>query len=801
MKTSRNNKKKISKNRFGLTILFVLFEFIFLQAQVKNYGPIYIKDGSYFYVKTGVLTLETGSSINTSRTESTYGKLIFGPTATLSGVTSNANLFIDGYSSTKSSSYFELSTGQSTTYAPIGITNVAVTNGVDAAYYAVSPTTIGEILAPTILAIPTLGYWVVKGDNPTITLIWCNNISELTTSIANLTIAGYKISTNKWEAISSGTPTGSLSSGTITTSASVTIENYSAFTIANRGVSCASVISATGTTKTWNGSWLPNAPSEIDPAIISGSGSPGSFICNSLAVDANIILSDGQTIEVVNEISGLGNITMSSQASIIQRNDSSTIFPSISLTKSTRTEMCALDYIYWGSPLAANSFDQLAAAQAYNNTNNNVSGVPGAFDSVYKYISGDLLSVVGWQPLITTTPGVGFIMRIKQQTPFSIVQSPNNTDHINLIFSGVTNNGQVIVPVANIPAIPSSELNFNLLANPYPSAIDADKFLEYNTNLDGVVYIWKAQTSNSGEAGATYSASDYIAFTRAGNTSEPGIGATIFNGKIATGQGFLVKSLTPNGTGTVFFNNCMRVSGSNDQFMRSTNDSGIDRYKLNLNGTNGVGNQILIAYMSTTTLGYDRMYDAELNSASAAQLYSVLDNDTKQLAINARPTFENSDIVNIGVNKSNTTSENFTISISDKEGVFATDTLEIYLHDIELNVFHNLANGPYIFNSNTTELINRFQIVYQNGLLNNIDFEYKNVFTTINNQILKIVASLPITHVAIYDFSGRLVLGITIANETKVMSPISFAEGMYIVKVQLNNGLMVTQKIVNYNSK
>jgi hypothetical protein len=797
LKTNTNNLKQLKKSIFWLLILLALLNINSLEAQVQNNGSLYIGDGSYFYLQSGAFTFGSGSTTKTTRTASTYGELILGASATVSGAASGAALFTDGFVSTKSTSYFALPTGQTTTYAPIGVTNASVTNGVDAAYYIAAPSTVGATLALTVSALPATGYWVVKGDNATLTMIWSSNISSLSNSIANLTVAGFNTSSNKWEAIASGIPTGTLNSGTIATSAAVVLANYSAFTLVKRGVICAELVASSGLTRTWNGTTWDTAPTLADAAVLSGAyTSTASFVCNSLAIGTNnITLIDGQTIEVVNGITGSGTITMSSQASILQRNDASTIIPTIVLTKSTRTGMFANDYIYWGSPLTTDSFSQLSSARAYNNANTATSGVVDAFDSKYKYVSGDATATGGWQTLTTTTPGVGFIMRMKSQAPFSSIV--NTTDHINLTFSGATNNGTVTVPIANLTASPTSARNNNLLANPYPSAIDADKFLEYNTNLDGVVYIWKAQTSNTGLAGAAYATSDYIAYTRAGSTAESGIGATVFNGKIATGQGFKVKAITSSGTGTANFNNCMRVSGSNDQFFRLNNQA-VDRYKLNLAGANGVGNQILVAYMPETTLGYDRMYDAELNSVSAAQLYSITEVDqTKQLAINARPSFENTDVVNLGVSKSNSSSEDFTIAITDKEGVFASGTVNVFLHDMVLNVYHNLANGAYAFNSTAAELNNRLQIVYQDSALNTIDFESNNVIATINNQTLKIIASLPITTVGIYDISGRLVTEIDGENQTNLSNAFHFAEGIYIAKIKMNNGAIATQKLVN----
>ena len=789
------------KNKNGL-LLFLIFFFYgsnLVQSQVQNNGSLYIGQTGTLYLKSGTFIFGTGSSTKTSRNSSAFGKIVFDASASHSGASHGTTLIVDGFASTLNNTYFELPTGEMTTYAPIGVINPLVTNGVAADYTIGTPPNRTN-LDISITALSSTGSWNVIGDNAKLNLIWNVDISSLSNTLTNLTVAGYNISTNKWEAITSATPTGSLSSGAVQTLSVVTLSNYSAFTVAKKGMNCAPVFTAYGTTKTWNGSWSPSAPSEIDDAVIAGAGSPGSFVCNSLAVNANIILTDGQTIEVVNAITGSGVITMSSQASVLQRNDASEITPSISLTKSTRNGMYAHDYIYWGSPLkqSVNTLSLLATARAYTNNNVSTSGLAGALDNYYKYVAGDTSTAGGWQPL-TSSPnsGVGFITRIKNQVPFATFQVQNTTDHINLTFSGVTNNGTITVPIANSLASPSSARNFNLFANPYPSAIDADQFLQYNTDLDGAVYLWKATTPSTGVGGFTYTSADYIAYTRAGSTAEAGISSTPFNGKIATGQGFRVKSITASGTGTATFNNCMRIPGENNQFMRIQNSSNIDRYKLNFKGANGLGNQILVAYMPETTLGYDRMYDAELNSVSSAQMYSILDNTSTQLGINAKPPFQTTDVVTLGIDKANSNAENFTIAISEKEGLFQSNSINVFLHDKLLNVYRNLDEAPYEFVDNDIKLLNRFEIVYQSAALSNTDFESNNVFASIINQVIKIKASFPITNVTVFDISGRSVVDFKVNQLLETSNSFYFASGIYIAKLKMNNGAVATIKLIN----
>ena len=796
-----NPLKKITltqknKNSFLLFFIFFCLGFNGIHAQMQNNGNIHIGDNGSLYLQSGDFAFGSGSATTTTRTAVTHGKIQKGATATTSGAATGANLFINGYASTFSSSYFVLPTGQTTTYAPIGITNAAVTSGVSAAYVHGTPANSANLDA-SVATLYSVGSWNAYGDNAKLTLLWNSDISTLSTSIANLSVAGYKISTSKWEVIASENITGSLTSGTIQTTSAVNLASYSAFTLAKKGYICTYEVPALGVNGpdvTWNGTWS-STPDFTSKVTILSSGNPGSFNCYSLDVNGNTIsFTNGQSVVVGYEISGTGLIKLSSEASIFQINDASTFTTPVEITKSTRAGMYAFDYIYAGSPLTTNSFSQLSTAQAFNAANTTSTGLAEAFDLKFSYTSGDASAAGGWQTLSQTSQGKGFIMRIKQQAPYATFGAAS-ADHINIKFTGNANNGVVTTTVFNIVASPESPRNNNLLANPFPSAINADKFLEYNTDLDGAVYIWKSQTASTGAPGSTYTAGDYIAYTRAGVTRYGTVGTTPFDGTISSGQAFFVKSNFAGGTGNATFNNCMRVV-ANSTLLRTNNT--IDRYKLNLTGVNNVGNQILVAYMPQGTLAYDRMYDAELNTVSPAQMYSILDNTTTQLGINARPTFATTDIVKLGIDKSNATPENFSIAIADKEGVFQGTAINVLLHDKLLRLYQNLSNGPYNFTSSSASLQGRFEIVYQEAALGNGDFDTSNVIATLSNQALKISASLPITNVAVYDITGRLVTNLAIDNQQQVNQPFLFSNGVYIVKIKLNNGATATQKLLNH---
>lgn len=791
MKKVTTIQKAKSFSLFKKSVVLALFGVSAAWSQVQNNDTFFIGDASYFYVGSGSYNFGASpAQTTTTRTASTYGVLIFASGASASGA--SATHFLDGYARTLSTSQFVFPVGQAGVYAPLAAIPTANT-GVDAAYYSANPTTLGAAIDPTITAISSTEYWNVLSSSAdaTISLSWraTSDVTTLTSSVlADLTIAGWN--GTAWVQIPSTVDATSflgaastLTDGSISTDASVDLNTFSAFTLASKGGACSPLVSSSGNVKTWNAGWLPSAPTLADPVVIAAPYAAGSFACNSITLDADVTLADGQSLEIVNGASGSGKVVMSSQASLVQRNGAATA-PTIELTKQTR-DIKMNDYVYWGTPIAGNFFSQLAAAQAVG------GALTGAFDLKLKYNSG---AGGGWATLTSTTSGSGYIMRVKQQAPFTTTAYAGK---INLKFTGVANNGDVTVPVTNNPGAPNGGTSHNLLANPYPCAIDGDRFLTENTDVDGVLYVWQAATAPASGTGA-YSQADYLTYTLAGSVAPAAITGT-FNGKIASGQGFKVKALN---AGNVTFTNCMRLLGDNTAFFRTTenattlNHVDFDSYKVSMSNANGVFSQILVAYSDATTLGYDRLYDAGRNSVSTAQLYSVFEADGRKMAINARPTFADTDIVPLGVSKADTTAETFTLSISDKQGLFNNAGVNVYIHDTLNNTYHNLNSGDFTFTS-TNVVNNQYRIVYQASTLSNPDFNSYVALANIKNSTFNVTATVGVTEIQIYDITGKLVQKFNAEGNTIVAQPFNHQEGFYIAKIKLENGGIATQKLIN----
>lgn len=808
MKRNTFNKKCIYALR--LSVLFFLFlNTESVRAQVFQNDVLYISDNAVFYMDTDVTDYQFGTapaatSVST-RTNNVYGRLAFAEGVV--STTATDDHFFDGYVTTYSTNNFTFPVGQSSVYAPIRI-NASNVNGVDAAYIHSDPSGFDATLAGEVTGLVATGYWNMQRTsgsdaNAKVSLLWDSSLSSLIgTELEALVIAGYN--GTDWIDIPADAATGNISAGTITSTSDVDLSTFKYFTFGKKET-CAPVIADNGVTTTWSGTtWSNGTPTAQSIAVLNANYS-GSIIANSLNIGSfNVTLADGEVMEVVKGVTFTsGKVIMSSEASLVQRDDSADA-PHIELTKNTRS-LKRYNYTYFGSPVEENVFSQLAGAFYLNPVDNN------RLYNHYKWIAGDDVLfdtpyLSAWTALNSgnfVTTGNGWISSIESQAPFN---NDTFTGVISIKFTGTANNG-----IYNVGVLKSSNAdldhgsNYNLLANPYPSAISADKFLEENLNIDGTVYIWEAKTQPLTIGTGYYNQSDYITYTKAGSTA-PSIGTPIFNGNIASAQGFMVKALS---SGNVLFNNCMRLSGlaDNNSFFRTTTEKAsnsavlssmsLDRFKLNLTSSTDHFNQVLIAYIPGLSMGYDRGYDASRNSTSGSQIFTIMGDTNQRLAIDARPAFVDTDIVPLGFTTSSPiSSTNFQISIVEKEGVFQNDDVDVFIHDKLNNVYHNFDNGVFNFTASQSELLNRFDVVYQSSTLNNPDFDGLNVIVSLSESQLLLSSKEVIDVAYIFDVTGRLINKIKV-NDFKYSGNFNHAQGVYIVRVELSNGQSVSNKVIN----
>ena len=542
--------------------------------------------------------------------------------------------------------------------------------------------------------------------------------------------------------------------------------------------------------------------------VVSGTGTKtlGTSIITldkALDVTASLLkIEPDKTLSVTDKIttintSDTAGILVESDGSLVQVNDvdNETTNLNTGNVKIVRISkpLFRYDFTYWSTPITTSA----------GYTLNNLSPVT-LFDKYFKWNHEAEPQI--WQKINYGTevmiPGRGYSVRAPQSYPIETVGGIGQNYMAN--FVGVPNNGQV-----NHAVTGSDETNkWSFLGNPYPSAIDAEKFLDANTEiLGGTLYFWTHNTNASnGGSGSfyIYNSADYASWNGTGSTAtstdageNPNFNAP--SGNITSGQSFFVKAIA---SGTAVFTNAMRVIGDNNQFFKTNNSSNDDvianknRVWLNLKAENKGFSQILVGYVPNATNAYDIRFDGESFGGNQVTFYSIL--DTKNLVIQGRGLpFNIQDEVPLGYNA--TVTGNLNISIDHTDGLL--DNQAVYLKDNLLNVVHNLKDSAYTFATVPGTFNARFVLRYQPEVdLENPTFEdqIKGVSIRKNNTTLYVNSAYEtIKNIAIYDLTGRLIFEQKNCNCNQFNTAEALPQHQtLIVKVQLSNDGMVTKKVL-----
>ncbi|MCK0179484.1 hypothetical protein MWU50_09300 [Flavobacteriaceae bacterium S0862] len=601
-----------------------------------------------------------------------------------------------------------------------------------------------------------------------------------------------------------------------------------------------------GTAYTWESTgWSPvGTPTLNDPVVINENYNTAineSFSTCNLTVNTGktLTISNDKYVEVENDIIVDGTIIVQPHGSIVQVNDTSFVTNNgtITVNKETAPANNWYEYTYWSSPVKNetignalsdsdvrrrfwfNAKNYLDATMETANNNAKEDGQDDIDDDGNDWVyanSGDIMK-----------PGVGYA-------------STHDEDIFNFSlgnkfiysFDGAFNNGIITVPIYRN----DEELydnNWNLVGNPYPSAIDADSLLAVNsaiaTNiphnavLDGALFLWSQNTAhsntNNGNENQNFAVSDYAVINLAGQTA--GGDGEMPSRNIPSGQGFFVSMDNtaaatyfsmgdPDVTGdivtaNIVFNNSMRVTDNNNQFFRTSDKNTSEKLWLNLTSDNGVFNQILVAYVKGATDAYDGMaYDTpkNLSSGASAILYSNIENEAKKFVIQGKSinSINEDEIISIGYKTAIDIPTIYTLSIPQIEGDFLT-TNAVYLKDNLLNKIHNLKDSDYNFISEVGEFNNRFEIMFsETALLINtqtVDEKALSIVEHINGDVqFKLNATNKINNIKIIDLQGHIVYDFKVNSNDETFKLSKLSHAPYFAKVLLDNNYVITKKAI-----
>ncbi|MBW1657834.1 T9SS sorting signal type C domain-containing protein [Flavobacterium quisquiliarum] len=549
------------------------------------------------------------------------------------------------------------------------------------------------------------------------------------------------------------------------------------------GTTCASaqteVIVLDQSSTTWNGaSWSNGPPTSSKSVIINSAlGNPlaADIDACSLTInvpngpsDPDLIVPDGVTLNITNIVTSNGKLVFKSGASLKQKDNVANVGE---IVYERQTFVRRYDATYWSMPVEKAGFQMynlspLTLFDKYFHLN--TTGTASAWEIIYN----------GTKDMLT---GYGYSIRAPQTV------SLTDRENFTAVFTGVPNNGDYNVIVA--PG------KWNLIGNPYPSAINSAQFLADNSGV-GTLYFWAhVNLPVKGADGLFHYNDDFVAVNSMGNI-DVGNGTT-FDGYIGAAQGFIIKPPT----NTIVFNNGQREKGENSQFFKTT-ASGIERHRiwLNMSDKKDVFKQVLVGYATGATNTLDTDFDAVSMSANTlADFYSI--NSSKKLIIQGRALpFVDTDVVTFGYMVAK--QGDYTISIDHADGIF-NNGQDVFLEDKTTGKTTNLRLADYTFTSVAGTFNSRFVIRYTDKTLGVDDVESleNSVLVSVKNKVVKITSSKEtIRDVNIFDIGAQLLYNKNNVNSSELqISNLQSSDQALLVKITLENGHSFTKKIIYSN--
>ena len=609
------------------------------------------------------------------------------------------------------------------------------------------------------------------------------------------------------------------------------------FTVPNSGGCIASVVIKPPTINYWTGeissdwnnseNWTCGIPSDLNDLIniipivtttypIIGAEPDSSGLAENIEIQSGASLTiNNNCLRLTNILTLNGKIDLEGESQLLQ--DTGSVFD-IASTGSIEIDQQgtgnSFRYNYWSSPVNSRETKFTIGEVLRDGTDpNNIKNID--FGTPYIYADGGVISPIKlstyWMYKLEDS-GLGYRAwaRVSNTREINVGQgytmkgSNANTAEQNYTFVGKPNNGIIELTVG--------AYNHHLIGNPYPSAIDANKFIDDNAlspgtaSITGSIYFWE-HYSGDNHVLEDYQGG-YATYSKAG-----GVVASLNTVKgapkqyIPVGQAFFVVGDADGGQ--IQFNNSQRIyvkeSSGNSIFMRTNNleskttenleDDLRPKIRIGFDAPKINHRQVLLTFDENTTDALDWGYDAKMYDVFDDDMYWVL-NDEKYV-IQATNEFDFNKEIPIGIQ----TKEGGLVSIKIDELENVDENTSIYIKDNLIGETYDITNQHFEINLDPGEYKNRFSLVFQPRLKT---MEETNLFDGIhiymNNSVSELqlnkILDTEILNVSLFNYLGQqLKTWDNDIDEQFISFPLQITSGVYIVKVETTDG-KVNKKII-----
>ena len=545
-----------------------------------------------------------------------------------------------------------------------------------------------------------------------------------------------------------------------------------------------------------------------------------------LKIDGNVPNETGQGITITNYLKLDGTMNLEGNSQLVQTEGSILDETSIGYIDIDQQGTAnSFNYNYWTSPVSLKGTSINSGFKIKDVLLNGEDGTTLDFNYQYHWadnynsekkristywlytFKGNANDYSEWHQFAETDlldAGIGYSM--KGTTGYVPVSNKQN-----YTFRGKPNNGNINVSIGG------SGQNL-LTGNPYPSAIDAQKFIGDNlSGFNGSLYFWDhfgpvnshyleeyvggyAVYNLSGGIASASSVDSRINPT--GETSEK-----VPPGRyIPVGQAFFVSSTGVSNPTQITYRNRYRAF-----VLESTNDSQFhsqekadpkkeqikyatdSRFKIRLTfeSPKGYHRQILVTADANTSNGFDLGYDAPLIENNIEDMYWMID-DT-EFVIQGVPNFNLDQVLPIGIKISE--EGEYTIKIDELENI--KTEFNIYLKDNLNDTFTNLNKEDYTTTADEPGYFNeRYEIVFRKPVaekpIEEIPEELEEPQLGLNylrdtDEIAVLNPDMiTVDHVELYSISGQLIKSFNeVPTERSILLSIDqkLSSAVYIVRM------------------
>lgn len=465
-------------------------------------------------------------------------------------------------------------------------------------------------------------------------------------------------------------------------------------------------------------------------------------IKGDLEIDTNVettglIIDNNKTLKISNNSALIntwylaldGVLDLEDNSQLIQTS-TSTLNPTSSgiLEKNIQGTADTYTYNYWSSPIGKPNNSSINNPYTVKDIFKDITFISTGYNGIisplsvadywiWKYNNSLSDKYSTWQQVRSTgniSPGEGFTMKGPGTGTITEVQ--------DYVLQGKPNNGEISLPVY--------AGNDYLIGNPYPSAIDAVKFIQDNKSVidgegatDGTLYFWKHWGGGSHIASeyqggyATYSLSGAV--PAAGKSEDQGVFSTggtqieLPSRYIPVGQGFYATAET---NGHIKFNNSQRAYYSKSVLARKNtstknitenNEDPRTKLRIGFNSVGGLQRQLLVTVDENASTGYDWGYDSKYIDTQADDMYWLIDN--QKYTIQGVNAFTKQSSIQLGIH---TKTDGYN-SIQIDEIKNTPADFDLYLHDKALDLYHDLSQGKYEAYLEAGEYLNRFELTFE----------------------------------------------------------------------------------------